>query len=85
MIINDLNLVCATLDPHETDSPLLVDPDAVLASSFTSKQFQPIPGNRLQVRQAGRALKLFEFSHCYALDALKARNSPAVKQGLRVL
>jgi hypothetical protein len=85
MIVDNLYFVCITLGPYETDSPLLVDSDAVLALSVTSKQLQSIPGNCLQVRQAACALNLFEFSYSYALDALKARDSPAIEQCLRVL
>ena len=30
MIVDDLDIVSVALAPHETDSPLIVDPDAVL-------------------------------------------------------
>ncbi len=85
MIIHDLHFVGATLGPYETDAPLLVDPDAVLSLSVTSKQLQAITGNCLQVRQRGRAVNHLKFSHRCPLEALKAQHPPAVKQRFRVL
>lgn len=85
MIVDDLYFVGATLGPHEADAPLLVDPDAVLALSVTSKQLQPIPGNCLQVRQGGRAVNHLKFSRRCPLKALKAQHPLAVKQRFCVL
>jgi hypothetical protein len=85
MIVDDFNFAGVALSPYETDAPLLVYPDAVLALSIPSKQLQPIPGNCLQVRQSRRAVDHREFSHCGTLDALKAQHPLADKQRLRVL
>jgi len=61
MIIDDLHFIGAARGPYETDAPFLVDPDAVLSLSITSKQLQPIAGNCLQVRQRGRAVIIASF------------------------
>jgi hypothetical protein len=85
MIINDLNLVGAILGPNETDAPLLVDPDAVLASSVPAKQLQTISRDCLQLCQRGRGIDHCKFSYGCPLEALKARDSLAIEQRLRVL
>jgi len=85
MIIDNLNFVGVALSPHETDTPLLVDPDAVLALSVTSKLLQMIPWNRLQVREARRVTNHFKFPHCCSLEALKTQHPLSFKQRLRVL
>lgn len=85
MIVDNLNFVGAALGPHETDAPLLVDPDAVLALSVTSKLLQTIPWNRLQVREARSVFNHLKFPHRGPLEALKTQHALAVKQRLRVL
>jgi hypothetical protein len=84
MIVDYLNVEGTIPRPDETDSPLLVNPDAVLALSVTSKQFQPISRNGLQVREACRAVNRLKFSHGCLLNALKPQHSPAIEQRLRV-
>jgi hypothetical protein len=85
MIVDYLNVEGVIPRPHETDSPLLVDSDAVLALSVTPKQFQPISRNGLQVCEAGRAVNHLKFSHGGLLNALKPQHSPAIEQRLRFL
>jgi len=85
MVIDNLNFVGVALGPYETDPPLLVDADAVLAFSVTSKQLQPIPWNRLQVREARSVTNHLKFPHRCPLDALKSQYALAVKQRVRVL
>ena len=85
MIVDNLNFVGAALSPHEADAPLLVDPDAVLTRSVTSKVLQTIPWNRLQVREARSIANHLKFPHRRPLEALKAQYPLAVKQRFRVL
>ncbi len=85
MIIDNLNFVCAALGPHEADAPLLVDPDALLTLSVTSKLLQTIPWNRLQIREARSVANHLKFPHRCPLKALKTQHPLAVKQRLRVL
>jgi hypothetical protein len=71
MIVDNLNFVGAALGPHETDAPLLVDSDAMLAFSATSKRLQPIPWDGLQVREARGVANHLKFSHRCPLEALE--------------
>jgi hypothetical protein len=49
MIIDDLDIVSVALAPHETDSPLIVDPDAVLTLAVAAKLLQPVAGRNPQI------------------------------------
>jgi len=71
--------MCVSLGTNKTDSPLLIDPDAVLALSVPSKHLQPIPGNGLQLRQRGCALDHLKLSHRDTLKVLKTRHATAVE------
>jgi hypothetical protein len=44
MVIDNLNVICVSACPTETNPPLVVDSDAVLAGSIASKRFQAIAG-----------------------------------------
>ncbi len=46
MVIDDLNVFGAvsSLRPFETDAPLLINPNAVLASPVAGQGFQPVAG-----------------------------------------
>jgi hypothetical protein len=42
VVVNDLHLLRSGVRPHEADTPLLVDPDAVLTGPVTLERFEPI-------------------------------------------
>ena len=42
MVVNNLNVMCIGLFPHKTDTPLVVDSDAVLSFSFPGECFKAI-------------------------------------------
>jgi hypothetical protein len=43
VVVHDLDVLGATRRPHEADPPLVIDPDAVLASSIPCERFQAVP------------------------------------------
>jgi hypothetical protein len=43
MIIDNFNELGAAIAPLETDTPLIVDPDAVLTATIALQRFQPMP------------------------------------------
>ena len=51
MVINDLHVFGAvsSLRPFETNAPLLIDPNAVLASSVTGQGLQPVAAQPGQI------------------------------------
>jgi hypothetical protein len=42
MVIDDMNIVTISFTPFETDPPLGIDPDAVLAFSISFKGLKPV-------------------------------------------
>ena len=52
MIVDDFDLVALPLAPEETDTPLVVDPDAVLPCALPFHRFQAICGRNAQVVEA---------------------------------
>lgn len=49
MIIDDFNFVSVPISPPKTNSPPVIDSNAVLASTITLECFQPIPGRHAEV------------------------------------
>jgi hypothetical protein len=55
MVVYDLNVVRIALAPAKANSPLIVDPDAVLAFPIAPQGFQPIPWQP-QIPEASRGI-----------------------------
>lgn len=49
MIIGNFNLLGISIPPHKTYSPLVIDPDAMLAFAVTLQGFEPISGGNTQI------------------------------------
>jgi hypothetical protein len=72
MIVRGLHLVRVAVTPNETNAPLVVDADAMLARAVAAKRFQVIPGRRRQIGEAVRRIELAELSQRYSFNALEA-------------
>jgi len=57
VIVNNLNIRWPIIGPREAHSPLIVDPDAVLASPISCQRFQPVPRGRPQIFQLDRCIQ----------------------------
>jgi hypothetical protein len=57
MIIHDLHVRRPSFRPPETNSKLIIDPDAVLPGTISSERLQPVPGKG-QVAKAPRLVQL---------------------------
>jgi hypothetical protein len=80
VIVHDLNFVSVALSPHEAKTPLIVDPNTMLAFSAAMQCFQAIAGRSGQIAQFGGAVQLPELSPGDPLDGLKAAaRLPTVK------
>lgn len=42
MVIDDLDVIGVAVAPHKADSPLVIDPDAVLTLSVAVQGLQPV-------------------------------------------
>jgi hypothetical protein len=51
MIIDDLDVFRRSFPPEETDSPLVVDPNAILPVPVAAQSLEPVSWNRTQIRQ----------------------------------
>jgi hypothetical protein len=60
MIIDDLDVKGVTFTPPETDPPLLVDPDAVLALSITLQSLELIRAWNRKVLQVSSRVQLLQ-------------------------
>ena len=68
MIIDDFDCMRIPVFPDETDAPLIVDADAVLAGSFALEGFEPMAWRHTQVTQGFRRRELSEFANSIALN-----------------
>jgi hypothetical protein len=57
MIVDDLNVMSATVTPDEADSPWVVDPYAVLSLSVARESFQAVSRRNAEVFNAGTAIQ----------------------------
>jgi hypothetical protein len=61
VIIDDLNVVRATVAPDEADSPLLIDSYAVLSLSVSHESFQAVSRRDTEVFNAHTAIQHPQF------------------------
>lgn len=79
MVINDFDCGGVVINPDETDPPLVVDSNAVLALAVSPKRLQAITRNGGQVRQASRRIDVIEFPLRYRSDSLKGTAEATAK------
>ena len=68
MVVNDLDRIGAILCPNKTDSPLIVDADAVLPFTIVLQCFEPVGWRYLQISQRLRLVQHEEFAQDDLLD-----------------
>jgi len=72
VVIDDLYVVNAVSLPTEADTPLIVDPNAVLPSPITLQRFQTISRRRIQFAEPSGRIDLDESADrypCYRIPA----------------
>jgi hypothetical protein len=84
VVINEFNIFCARINPTKAEAPLIIDPNTVLARSFSFQCFEAIARWHAQVIQSRSDLKLPELSPCNLLNVHEAPNSAASGERLRV-
>ena len=70
MVIGNFDVKRVGVNPTETDSPLIVDANAVLTLSIAAQRFEPVAGYGPQVGQRSRRLQLVELALGYRRNAL---------------
>jgi hypothetical protein len=71
MIIGDFNLQGAVFVPLETDTPLIVDANAVLPLPVTAQRFKPVCGRDAEIINRGGMVQHDKFSFRNPLDILR--------------
>jgi len=84
VVIHDFDLVRVALAPHETNAPLVVDPNTVLAFSFPAQPFQPIPRRRGQIADSRSEMQLVELSPGDALNSLEPPHRFSLEEALGI-
>mgnify|MGYP007100546022 CR=1 FL=1 len=51
MVVHNFNISCFIRNPFETNTPLVIDTNAILTCAVTFQLFQPITGNGLNILQ----------------------------------
>src|SRR5437773_1525968 len=62
MIIYYLHAFRTAIIPNKTNTPLIIDPDTILALSVGFERFKPIPRRRLQVQQPVSAMQILQLA-----------------------
>jgi hypothetical protein len=68
VIVGNLGIPSLAVFPNEADSPLIVDPNAVLSSPIPAQSFQPITGRDAQIFEISRSIKCQELRASSSLD-----------------
>jgi hypothetical protein len=68
MVVHNFNAVSVSAAPHKADTPLVVDPYAMLPVPVTAERLQPVRGWGFQILEFGGGLNHSQFSARYNLD-----------------
>ena len=71
MIINNLNIVCIPVLPFETDSPLIVNANAMLSFSIPGQSFKLISRRNSNVLDCRTPIQHPELSKCDLLNIVR--------------
>lgn len=72
MIVDDLHVIGVTVVPDEANAVLIVDANAVLATSIARERLESVTGERRQVPKLASGMELLELSlgnPCHFLQA----------------
>jgi len=84
VVVHYFDLVSAVVVPNKTDSPLIIDANAVLSFSIALQGFQVIARGHSQTDQFIYGMKLQQLTPSHALDIVEPGHHLASKQSLGV-
>jgi hypothetical protein len=85
VVIDDFHLVGTVIPPDEADTPLVVDPNAVLALTVTAQGLQAVTAQGGEVPQGYSLVEAVKAKFCLFPYAIEARYTVAFVQRLGVL
>lgn len=62
VVVDYLDVFGASLGPGEADPPLVIDPDAVLASAVALQRFQPVARRHAEIVESHSSIQNRQFS-----------------------
>jgi hypothetical protein len=84
MVVNDFDIVRLSILPSETDSPLVIDADAVLAGAVADQRFETIPQRDSQILKFLRRMQVHQLAPGCPFDGAEPPHRPVVKQIARI-
>ncbi len=85
MVVNNLYIFRTFRSPHEANTPLLINANAVLPLAISFQGFKFIAWWYAQVFQNRGPIKLLQFSKCRALKINPTTYPFSLKEGLGIL
>lgn len=85
MVICDFYIECVSFLPPEADSPLIVNPDAVLTLAVAAQFLQMIAAVERQNSEITRSMQHLQLSPCLSLNHSEADNRFVIEHILGVL
>jgi hypothetical protein len=85
MVVRDFDVVGVTLAPGKTDSPLVVDPNAVLSLAVPVQLLQPIAGKDAENSKIIRCVEHVELPKRRAFDGAKLPAGLPMKEPLGLI
>jgi hypothetical protein len=70
--------------PDEANSPLIIDPNAVLTSSISFERLQAVTRRNAEILDLSGGVKVEQFTPSHAFDGSKSRHGLVLEQRLRV-
>jgi hypothetical protein len=80
VIIDDFDFIRFSVDPAEADSPLVIDPNAVLPCPVAPQGFEPVSGKFGEFFELHRRVQLFQFPPRDSLNELKPPHGDTLEQ-----
>jgi hypothetical protein len=85
VVVYNLNVVCVAIPPNETDSPLIVDANAVLSSTVALERFEMVARWNTKFLQRPGSVQVEQLPPRDALHGLEPEHGPILEQLFRVM
>jgi hypothetical protein len=84
VLVHYLDIIRLAVSPNETNPPLAVDADAVLAGPISLEYFEVVVRGKPKLLQCFSGMEVEELSPRYTLDRPEAKHGPILKEHLRI-
>ena len=85
MVIHNFNIVSVAVNPFEADTPLVIDPDAILTFTVPAQSFKPVAWRRKQVLKRFGSMEIIKFAPCWSFKSLETPYKPIIKERFSIL